>query len=447
MFKPSKGMIAEAKKGLAWRQEYGRGGTAVGVTRARDISNGKNLSLSTVKRMRSFFARHEVDKQGKGFSPGEDGYPSRGRIAWALWGGDPGKTWSEAIVRRESEKESMNEISVPRSALNSTPEMEARFELQPGTESDDRMRFRMVANSGDIVSHSYWGESFALDLQGIKIGKSKKPLIRDHNPSRPVGYSTKIEVTEEGLVAEGYFVDTPDGREVQNLLAQGFPLQASVYVPAKRIQKLTEGETDEVNGKAIEGPGHVFREFSLRELTVTTLGAFEETSVSMFSEPVTINASITQREEVAVSEPAKFEEVAFTESHQEETGDSQTSTSGYVEQLTEAVTKERERVLTFMEAALSDQNELLTELIRSGTSETEGLRSLLSDNKERSAERLAHQLNASPEPVGPMTDDSSDPRTIFESNPELMEQFGGDFDVYQAFTAAKEAGQIRGRVE
>jgi len=102
--KPTSGMIAEAKKGLAWRREHGRGGTAVGVARARDISNGKNLSLSTVKRMKSFFARHEVDKKGKGFSAGEDGYPSNGRIAWALWGGDAGKSWSEKVVNQATNK-------------------------------------------------------------------------------------------------------------------------------------------------------------------------------------------------------------------------------------------------------------------------------------------------------------------------------------------------------
>lgn len=103
--KPTSGMIAEAKKGLAWRREHGRGGTAVGVARARDISNGKNLSLSTVKRMKSFFARHEVDKKGKGFSAGEDGYPSNGRIAWALWGGDAGKSWSEKVVNQVNKQE------------------------------------------------------------------------------------------------------------------------------------------------------------------------------------------------------------------------------------------------------------------------------------------------------------------------------------------------------
>ena len=86
MYKPTDGMIEEAQRGLDWRREFGRGGTEVGIARARDIVNGRNLSEDTVKRMYSFFARHEVDKEAQGFRPGEDGYPSNGRIAWALWG-------------------------------------------------------------------------------------------------------------------------------------------------------------------------------------------------------------------------------------------------------------------------------------------------------------------------------------------------------------------------
>jgi len=99
-FKPTAAMAAEAKRGLALREEYGRGGTEVGVARARDLSNRTNLSPDTVKRMHSYFARHEVDKQGKGFSPGEQGYPSAGKIAWLLWGGDSGKSWARARVEQ-----------------------------------------------------------------------------------------------------------------------------------------------------------------------------------------------------------------------------------------------------------------------------------------------------------------------------------------------------------
>lgn len=104
-FAPNSGMKSEAKKGLEWRKEHKRGGTQVGVARARDISNGKDLSYDTVKRMRSFFARHEQNKSAEGFRPGEKGYPSNGRIAWALWGGDAGKSWADKIVKREEKKD------------------------------------------------------------------------------------------------------------------------------------------------------------------------------------------------------------------------------------------------------------------------------------------------------------------------------------------------------
>tara|TARA_A100001201_G_scaffold1851_4_gene4752 strand:- start:4883 stop:7033 length:2151 start_codon:yes stop_codon:yes gene_type:complete len=97
--KPTKGMIEEAKKGLEWRREYGRGGTQVAVARATNIKNGDNLSFDTIKRMNSFFARHEVDKKAEGFYPGEEGYPSAGRIAWSLWGGDSGQSWAKKKVK------------------------------------------------------------------------------------------------------------------------------------------------------------------------------------------------------------------------------------------------------------------------------------------------------------------------------------------------------------
>jgi len=104
-FKPTAGMVAEAKKGLAWRKEFNRGGTDVGVARARDISNRKNLSEDTIKRMHSYFSRHEVDKKGQGFQPGEKGFPSAGRIAWALWGGDAGQRFAAAKVKTIAARE------------------------------------------------------------------------------------------------------------------------------------------------------------------------------------------------------------------------------------------------------------------------------------------------------------------------------------------------------
>jgi hypothetical protein len=99
-YQPTDEMAGEAELGLKWREEYGRGGTEVGVARARDISNKRNLSFDTVKRMNSYFSRHEVDKEAIGWNDGEDGFPSAGRVAWQLWGGDAGRDWAARIIER-----------------------------------------------------------------------------------------------------------------------------------------------------------------------------------------------------------------------------------------------------------------------------------------------------------------------------------------------------------
>ena len=101
---PTDSMVVEAKKGIAWRKEFNRGGTRIGATRASQIIAKEKLSPSTVRRMFSFFSRHESDKAAQGFRVGEKGYPSNGRIAWALWGGDAGFSWSTK-VRNQLEKE------------------------------------------------------------------------------------------------------------------------------------------------------------------------------------------------------------------------------------------------------------------------------------------------------------------------------------------------------
>ena len=91
---PTEAMAEEAQRFLDWRAEGEKGGTDVAVARARQLVNRQELSPETVRRMHSFFSRHEVDKEAEGFRPGEDGYPSPGRVAWAAWGGDPGQSWA-----------------------------------------------------------------------------------------------------------------------------------------------------------------------------------------------------------------------------------------------------------------------------------------------------------------------------------------------------------------
>ncbi len=97
-FTPPQGVRDAAQKGLNYRDEFGRGGTAVGVARARDLSNGKTLSPSTLRRMKSYFARHAVDSNGKDWANASN--PSAGYVAWLLWGGDAGKSWCEKVCKQ-----------------------------------------------------------------------------------------------------------------------------------------------------------------------------------------------------------------------------------------------------------------------------------------------------------------------------------------------------------
>ncbi len=95
-YKPTTGMATAAKRALKWKADGEPGGTLVGLARANQLKDREPLSESVVLRMYSFFARHEVDKRATGFRSGEEGFPSKGRVAWDLWGGDGGYSWSTA---------------------------------------------------------------------------------------------------------------------------------------------------------------------------------------------------------------------------------------------------------------------------------------------------------------------------------------------------------------
>jgi len=90
-YKPPASAAAAAAHGLELRRKWGRGGTAVGVARARDLSNGSEVSRETVGRMAAF-ARH----LGQPESDPPDGGPSARAIAIKLWGGAAGVNWAKA---------------------------------------------------------------------------------------------------------------------------------------------------------------------------------------------------------------------------------------------------------------------------------------------------------------------------------------------------------------
>jgi hypothetical protein len=103
-FTPPKKVQLAAELGIGLRiyveEVLGRkrrpGGTEIGVARALQLAWGRKLTPRGLRRMKSYFARHAVDKSAKGW--GDEDNPSPGYVAWLLWGGDEGSRWATRMV-------------------------------------------------------------------------------------------------------------------------------------------------------------------------------------------------------------------------------------------------------------------------------------------------------------------------------------------------------------
>jgi len=213
---PTAGMRAEAERYRAWKADGRPGGTDVAATRASQILSGDELSADTVITMRAWFARHEVDKQGQGFSPGEDGYPSPGRVAWAAWGGDPGQTWSNS-KGATIEKAREDRARLPSLSADTTPMVNqlrdlnreplrrvASFDAAAVEPESRSLEFSFSSEApvarwfGDeVLSHAV--ES--VDLSRLNDGA---PLLWNHNPDQVLGVVERGWIDEEkkrGMVA------------------------------------------------------------------------------------------------------------------------------------------------------------------------------------------------------------------------------------------------------
>ena len=289
------------------------------------------------------------------------------------------------------------EMTIPTKALRLTDGGEMfRFELTEST--DEKPRFRMIANSGGVIpKHFFWG-NFSVDLDGLRLGRQKKPALLDHDPSRVVGFPDKSEKTDEGLVADGFFTETTeDGRTVLAMAREGFPWQASVYIPPDSIEKVPEGKTAEVNGNTLEGPGHIFRKSWLREVTFTALGADEATAAVALNESETSTVEASVFTVSTINKEEKMSESVESVDLEQEIQSEENPTKDEVEF---AVEQERGRITQILNAKCSGQDELAKNLIESGATLEEAQGALLSDVQSRMADRLSTIITESPSPAG-----------------------------------------------
>ena len=188
--RPTEGMKEEARRYEAWREEGYEGGTQVAAARANQILAGDYLSVDTVKRMHSFFARHEVDKEAEGFRPGEDGYPSPGRVAWAAWGGDPGQSFARRIVEQieridEQDRDQGVELEYRAATIENADVEERTMDLSVSSEFGVEREFGM-----EVLSH----DDGAIDMSRLN---NKAPLLLDHDMRQQIGVVEKAYIDPE----------------------------------------------------------------------------------------------------------------------------------------------------------------------------------------------------------------------------------------------------------
>lgn len=229
-FVPPQAVRNNAKRGLELREKHGRGGTAIGVARARDLSNGASLSLSTIKRMVSYFARHEVDKKGEGW-----GSDSAGYIAWLLWGGDAGRSWANGIARQQEtkEKSTVNDLTT------------AFFEIVKADKRDDGTLMvygKATDDSLDIdqqICDPLW-----LDRAMPEWFKSGGN-IREQHSSIAAGVAKEYEKKADGHYIHALVVDPISVKKVDNGVLKGF----SIGIKSPRVVR----DQKAANGRIIDG--------------------------------------------------------------------------------------------------------------------------------------------------------------------------------------------------
>ena len=223
-FTPTEAMIDNAQQGLEWREEFGRGGTDVGVGTANAIID-KKITADRTKRMFSYLSRHEVDKDAEGFNSGEDGFPSAGRISWQLWGGDEAFTWSADKVKEIKEMEE-NKLENTPQELRRSPETEVR------TITIENLEFRAEEDNNVVVGYGSVFNSMSNDLGGFREviaptafeGRLEDDVrfLFNHDTNMLLARSTngtlKMSVDEVGLRYQAVIPDTSTGRDVLTLL-------------------------------------------------------------------------------------------------------------------------------------------------------------------------------------------------------------------------------------
>ncbi len=144
-------------------------------------------------------------------------------------------------------------------------------------------QFKMVAYTGGLMRIEGFPHPVVVDLEGLAIDRQDIPVRLDHQSRQGVGHTQRVAVEKTSgggrLVAEGLVSrDTSWARDVIRSGQNGFPWQASIGAAVIDAQFIPNGQNVTVNGRTFDGPIHVVRKATLKEISFVDNGADSSTS-------------------------------------------------------------------------------------------------------------------------------------------------------------------------
>ena len=160
------------------------------------------IPYETVVRMSSYFARHEIDMEAQGWNRGEDGYPSAGRIAWALWGGDAARAWAEGIISKAAEDDAARSVEDTMGIEFRTAKVELRAVDESGMTFEGYAALFDSPSADGVSPEIVKDTAFRRSLSAVDRGEWDVRAYQDHNPQLLLG-TTKSKTLELVQDAKG----------------------------------------------------------------------------------------------------------------------------------------------------------------------------------------------------------------------------------------------------
>lgn len=280
---PNDAMADQARQGLELRKEWGRGGTEVGVARARDISNKADLSMDTVRRMRSYFARHGANYDEHYGEKEADGGPNAFTIAWKLWGGSPARDWAESIVKSEEDGDNRNSmLSFEQTETVDMEQKEIRA-LKDSVEirEEESGEIRVAGYAAVFGEETNIGGMFTEQIErgAFKdaIGRDDVVFLINHEGlplARTRSGTLTLEEDERGLYMEASLdASDPDVRSIVPKMKRGdLDKMSFAFVPTRQSWD-----------DSSEMPKRMIEEAQLYDVSIVTTPAYNGTEIGLRS--------------------------------------------------------------------------------------------------------------------------------------------------------------------